>query len=427
MTARIADPRLLKYLQEWFAPDKLANLLSALSRPPLRTTVRVVGTRSPASVLQELSALVPPEFSPTMHPLLSHCLVVPMFDRSASVRPSAPAVVVDRACGLAVLRGADVFAAGVLGMAANLTRGERVSVWADLLNRTRRGTTLRGAAALSDSGTDFKFVGNGVLEQSKAAIAGAAAQGLAVRMDEPIFHSAALNGVLSESLFLQNEESFVAALALDPQPGERVLDMCAAPGGKTCHIGDLMQHNGTLIAVDRSAPKIAKLMATADRFRCNVRVVLADACRLEVGSEHVCARTGERVTMDLFDRILVDAPCSGLGQRPRAVIEQSLAELLPFAAQQRRILQRACRLLKPGGRLVFSTCTFMPSENEQNVEFILRDQPSMRLIAALPKLGGDGIRSSELSFDSTLVQRFDPGAGRDGIGFFVACFEKVKG
>lgn len=261
--------------------------------------------------------------------------------------------------------------------------------------------------------------------------------GIAVQMVAPVFRTPALAGVLSDRVFLQNEESMVAVLALDPQPGERVLDMCAAPGGKTSHIASLMRRRGSVLAVDRSQPKCERLLATCARAAAsNVSVVVADATKLQIGGEYDAQRVDEsgvrqreRVRIEQqFDRVLLDAPCSALGQRPRFEIEAPLRVLQHYASYQRKLLRTACALLRPGGRLVYSTCTFLPDENEANVQFILNAEPELELIAALPKIGDDAIAPDRFGLSAAqarLVQRFDPSSERtDGIAFFIACFEK---
>ncbi len=442
----IVDGNLRRFLATFFDSSQLSQLLHALSRPPLRTTVRVVGSSDEATLaaLHELQQTLPADLAATatVHAVLPHCLQLQLQDRSLHVRPHAtrPAVVVDARCGTAVLRGADVFAPGVLGLSPGVHVGDAVSVWLDAArqHRTRRGAAVDAAAV----GARCVFLGHGELAMSRRAVFAADTRGVAVRVTDPVFQSVSLSSfdALGGRLFLQNDESIVAALALGAQPGELVLDMCAAPGGKACHLAELVRGGGggggggTVVAVDRSRPKTERLLANCERFAChNVRVLTLDALQLALGAEfdgeRVAAdgtRVRERVRLDrAFDRILLDAPCSGLGQRPRFSIEEPLAALLGLARQQQRLLQHACTLLRPGGRLVFSTCSFMPSENEANVQALLSAVPSMRLVAALPRVGDAGLPGFE--FDSQLVQRWTPGVGAgDGIGFFVACFEKAE-
>jgi 16S rRNA C967 or C1407 C5-methylase (RsmB/RsmF family) len=138
-----------------------------------------------------------------------------------------------------------------------------------------------------------------------------------------------------------------------------------------------------------------------------------------------------------FDFVLLDAPCSGLGLRPRLLISQTMPQLRAAARYGRALLDAAVQLMRPGGALVFSTCTMNPEENEANVRYVLDKYPCMRLVPQAPRLGGPGLTGSVPTADggrrellteteAALVQRFDPAAEMDTIGFFIAKFEKQR-
>jgi 16S rRNA (cytosine967-C5)-methyltransferase len=139
---------------------------------------------------------------------------------------------------------------------------------------------------------------------------------------------------------------------VDPQPGERVLDLCAAPGGKTTHLAALMGGEGEVVAVERHPGRAAALERTAERLRArSVRVACADATSADVG-------TG-------FDRVLLDPPCTGLGtlrSHPDLRWRMTSDRVPDLVALQDRLLEAARRALAPGGRLVYSTCTIDPAE-----------------------------------------------------------------
>jgi 16S rRNA (cytosine967-C5)-methyltransferase len=155
----------------------------------------------------------------------------------------------------------------------------------------------------------------------------------------------------------QSRAAMLVARALAPEPGERVLDLCAAPGGKTTHLSALMRAEGEIVAVDRHAGRARALERTAKRMRAsNVVVRVADAARFE--------------TPERFDRVLVDPPCSGLGtlqSHPDLRWRASPETVDTLAETQREILESASRALRAGGTLVYSTCTLSPRENEQQV------------------------------------------------------------
>jgi 16S rRNA (cytosine967-C5)-methyltransferase len=155
----------------------------------------------------------------------------------------------------------------------------------------------------------------------------------------------------------QSRAAMLVARALDPQPGERVLDLCAAPGGKTTHIAALMGARGEVVAVERHAGRADALRRTCERMRAtNVRVEIGDAARF--------------VADEPFDRVLVDPPCSGLGTlqgHPDLRWRASPEAIEEMAVAQEAILAAAVAALRPGGTLVYSTCTLSPRENEQVV------------------------------------------------------------
>ena len=174
--------------------------------------------------------------------------------------------------------------------------------------------------------------------------------------------------------YLQEPSAMAPAALLDPQPGERVLDLCAAPGGKTTQIAGRMRNRGLLIC-NEIHPKRASILAS------NVeRLGVANALVL---NEHP-ARLAERFPA-FFDRILVDAPCSGEGmfrKHEAAFTDWSQETVEMCARRQAEILDSAAEMLRPGGTLVYSTCTFSPEENEGSVEGLLRRRPDFSVCAA---------------------------------------------
>jgi 16S rRNA (cytosine967-C5)-methyltransferase len=174
-------------------------------------------------------------------------------------------------------------------------------------------------------------------------------------------------GLFDTSLFrqgwfqAQDPSAGLAVLLLDPQPGERVLDMCAAPGGKTTHIAEKMRDSGQVVALDIHALRLARVEENAQRLGLHsITVLETDA--LDYGGE------------GRFDRVLVDVPCSGLGvlaRRADARWSKRDADITPLAELQLALLTRAASCVRPGGVLVYSTCTIEPEENEAVVEEFL--------------------------------------------------------
>ena len=168
----------------------------------------------------------------------------------------------------------------------------------------------------------------------------------------------------------QSRAAMLVSRALAPLPGERVLDLCAAPGGKTTHIAALMAGRGEVLAVEANARRANELRDSARRLRAdNVNVEVADAARA-------------RPEGAVFDRVLVDPPCSGLGTlQARADLRwrASPEAIDQMARTQRAILAAGAEVLRPGGVLVYSTCTISATENEHAIADFLDSHPDFGL------------------------------------------------
>jgi NOL1/NOP2/sun family putative RNA methylase len=164
--------------------------------------------------------------------------------------------------------------------------------------------------------------------------------------------------------YAQEAVQTLPVMALDPQPGETALDLCAAPGGKATYIAARMQNRGTLVANEPSGRRQMSLLANVNR--------------LGVLNTMVTAYQGENFPMQTsFDRILVDAPCSAEGtlrKEPSLRNGASSGTIARLARLQKRLILRAFDLLTEGGLLVYSTCTFAPEENEAVVAHLLQER-----------------------------------------------------
>jgi 16S rRNA (cytosine967-C5)-methyltransferase len=176
----------------------------------------------------------------------------------------------------------------------------------------------------------------------------------------------------------QSRAAMRVSRVLDPQPGERVLDLCAAPGGKTTHLAALMRGQGEVMAVERNSRRAGMLTRTAQRLHAeNVRVEVADAAT-------------PRPEGAVFDRVLVDPPCSGLGTlQARADLRWRVTpkDVREMTRTQAAILAAGAAAVRPGGVLVYSTCTISPTENEHQITAFLDAHPDFsgdELMMTLP-------------------------------------------
>ena len=192
----------------------------------------------------------------------------------------------------------------------------------------------------------------------------------------------------------QSRGSMLVSRIVDPRPGQRVLDLCAAPGGKTTHLAALMGDSGEVVAVERHPGRAAALERTATRLRVS-------SVRVEVGDAAIPRTDG------LFDRILVDAPCSGLGtlqSRPDLRWRRQPEAIPELAALQYRILDAASQALAPGGALVYSVCTISRAESDDVIAAFLSEHGDFSLqmrIQLLPHRDGtDGFFIARLGHAS---------------------------
>jgi 16S rRNA (cytosine967-C5)-methyltransferase len=192
--------------------------------------------------------------------------------------------------------------------------------------------------------------------------------------------------------YIQDPSTALACAILDPQPGERILDACAAPGGKTGYIAELMKNDGLLLACDRDRSRVEILRGNLERLG----VKIARSMRHDWAKQ---AFSGETP----FDRILIDAPCSNTGvMRRRLDVRWRLTpdDFARMASEQLRIVRATMPLLKPGGVLVYSTCSLEPEENKEVVEQTLDEFPFLKLVeekSVLPfRDGFDGAYAAKL-------------------------------
>ena len=174
--------------------------------------------------------------------------------------------------------------------------------------------------------------------------------------------------------YLQEPSAMAPATLLSPQPGERVLDLCAAPGGKSTQLGDMLEGQGMLVANEIN-PKRAKILS-----RNIERMGISNALVLNMHPRDL-----EQRFAGFFDRILVDAPCSGEGmfrKEEAAVTDWSPETVKMCAARQSEILDSAANMLRPGGYLCYSTCTFAPEEDEGAIGAFLQRHPDFHVVEA---------------------------------------------
>ncbi|KAH9706070.1 rRNA (cytosine-C(5))-methyltransferase NOP2C [Citrus sinensis] len=483
------NPQVEEYFIRAYGADHFSRISKALTRPSCYSCIRVNTLKTTTDdVIQKLLAIIQnsgsseADVASSVKGRLQNGTIsesqIPGLEYVVFVKGSGPhtidygyepdkppkEVIVSRKCAEAVLRGAQVYVPGVMACSSHVEKGDVVAVSVAVEQPTldggwglgiTRGTVLQGSQTdpyyFERSGL---YIGQGTAMMSRAGIF-RASEGIAVDMHNRIFQLLSFYDVLEGEIFLQNLPSIVTAHALDPQKGERILDMCAAPGGKTTAIASLLRDEGEVVAVDRSHNKvmdIQKLAAemglkcittykldalkavrrknesndepnmcnskdnnyitsqTSDSMKLHKEVpsIAAEglngdkSCKEKVSNEKGVERTyvskadtrknmrrmrngpgrnqclGGRAenskgfSPNSFDRVLLDAPCSALGLRPRLfAAEETIQSLRNHGKYQRRMFDQAVQLVRPGGIIVYSTCTINPGENEALVRYAL--------------------------------------------------------
>jgi 16S rRNA (cytosine967-C5)-methyltransferase len=215
--------------------------------------------------------------------------------------------------------------------------------------------------------------------------------------------------------YIQDEAAQLVSYLVGPLPGERVLDVCAAPGGKTTHLAELMEGKGKIVAWDFSPDRLSLLRENLRRMG---------------GEEIVSVRRSDTLAVEKdpeapYDRILLDAPCSGLGilrRTPEGKWKKGESMIRYHSDRQKRMIEQIAPLLREGGRLVFATCSTEPEENEEVIEWFLSRHPDFKLLpvdAVLPPSVRERVTSE--GYLNTLLNPYRMDF------FFAACLQKEKG
>ncbi|GAB1285986.1 tRNA (cytosine(72)-C(5))-methyltransferase NSUN6 [Apodemus speciosus] len=471
------------------AERKFETLLLRLSHPPSFTTVRV--NTHLASVqhvrgllLEELQKQFGGSSIPILqHPALPDVLLIPMTGPRKNIEKQQCEVIVGAQCGNAVLRGAHVYVPGIVSASKFMKAGDVISVYSDIKGKCKKG-------AKEFDGTKV-FLGNGISELSRKDIFNGLPdlKGIGIRMTEPVYLSPSFDNVLPSYIFLQNLPSTVVAHVLDPQPGEKILDLCAAPGGKTTHIAALMQDQGEVIALDKIASKVKNLEQRASLLGLHsIRAFCFDATKALKLNVTDGVEGAPPFLPESFDRVLLDAPCSGMGQRPNMACTWTLKEVTSYQPLQRKLLNVCTSTSEesfrsPGTgviesrepsygcwdlnmRLLQEQCSSAPeARGSAGLQHMHNNSGRKRRASCLgpqniplpsastpgePQIGGEGMVGAGLSLEQLKqLQRFDPSAvplqnmdtdplgdarredmiwlaNKDCIGFFIAKFLKCQ-
>jgi 16S rRNA (cytosine967-C5)-methyltransferase len=233
----------------------------------------------------------------------------------------------------------------------------------------------------------------------------------ALRISEAV-EVGALPGFAEGAVSVQDAAAQLAPRFLAAAPGMRVLDACAAPGGKACHLLELEPGIAELVALDVDAGRAARIESNLARLRLPARVVIGDA-----------AKPGGWWDGRPFERVLLDVPCSGTGvirRHPDIKLLRRPADVPRFAARQAELLRAAFALLAPGGRLVYASCSILAEENAKVVGGFIAEQPAAAEVTESARL----LLPGELPWQVAGPGCALPSGAADADGFYYACLEK---
>ncbi len=333
------DPRLSNALAERFRDHP--HVLAHLRRPVSMYTLRVNTLKvDPEEVVEAFEAIHPDR----------EVRVSPYADEVVEVEVLGPEpvevhdrlVVADKFAAESVYVGADLYKPGVIDVVGDVGRGDRVTVVSE------RGHVVAEGVA--------RVPGREMVEGER---------GPAVRVTRSVFSAPRFRNTEPYAegwIYSQALPSVLAVKALDPEPGWTVVDACAAPGGKTTHVVQIMEGEGRVVAIDRSRSRLEKLEANVRRLGMEdvVEVVHGDARKVLPRLRDV-------------DAVIVDPPCTAVGVRPKLWMEATWEEVLGLPGYQYSILRAAVEALRDGGYLLYCTCTLTPMENEAVVSRALME------------------------------------------------------
>ena len=387
MYSGYCSKELYEYFVRVFGIDNAQAMVMALRAPPNRYYLRVNTLKISKQGLLDL--FKHKGFEVHEDELLPDAIYLKV-EGPFEVPKGGKVVVADKFAAESVYIGSNLYCPGVRRADPSISVGDEVVILSP------RGEVVAWGIAEMD--------GNAMRARKK---------GLAVRVLKSKYRAPSLRTLEEYNLgyfYEQSLPSILVSWILHPEAEEVVIDMCAAPGGKTTHMAQLMGNEGQIYAFEKSPKRAERLIQNLRRLGIeNVKVIIHDSRYVHVDYPEIRA-----------DKILLDPPCSALGVRPKLYETRTLREIVGTMEYQRQFLKAASKSLKKGGYLVYSTCTLTLEENELNIKYAL-DSLGFKLVEQPLVLGSPGLAIE----GAEKLQRFYPHV-HDTPGYFIALLCKER-
>jgi len=378
------DAELLRALERVYGKE-VANFLNSITSPGSRLYVRVNVLRTSTGIVIDrlrergVEVYADEELEEALYFPVKGPFKVELLDKK---------IVVDKRAAESIYMGANVYAPGIVEC-RDVRKGDEVTVLAE------DGTPVANAVAVVDCE-----------EVLKASVR----RGVVAETVNPVYRAPKIKELpeYREGLiYPQSLAAMYVTHVLSPRPGELVVDTCAAPGGKTTHIIEYSRGKAYVIAFDHSQRKLSELMSNLERLgeECFAEVWRADSRYLHIDFPWIKA-----------DKVVVDPPCTALGVRPKILDFKRYRDVRNAAKYQVQFLRSAFHILKPGGVLVYSTCTVTVEENEEVVENFVEEVKCAEIVGIDISRGARGV--SGYRYSNAFI-RFHPHIHNTS-GYFIA-------
>ncbi|MEM3588101.1 MAG: RsmB/NOP family class I SAM-dependent RNA methyltransferase, partial [Candidatus Jordarchaeaceae archaeon] len=296
------------------------------------------------------------------------------------IKETGKKIIADKFACESVMQGSDLYSSGIIKL-------EKIKKNDTVIVQDKTGVKVAEGIAKMDSKEIMQRV-----------------KGVAVQITKSLYKVPNLkNSPLYTNglIYFQSLPAIIVCKILEPQQNEFIIDMCAAPGGKTTHSAQIMRNTGKILALDRSKKRMEKLRSNIKRLGVkNVISVRLDS--LLLCEKYPCLKA---------DKIIVDPPCTAIGVRPKLYDNTKEKQIISLSTYQRQFLKAAVRLLKPGGTIVYSTCTLTAEENELNIKYCV-EELGLELKTPPSLAGSPGLSKYFPEAKKTL--RFEPDFGTPG-------------